>query len=60
LETTPISLLDRLRRILLERALAGGFFADPENENLLHTDPDLAPLRARPDFQAFVNELANR
>lgn len=34
---------------LLRRASAAGFFADPENQKLLHTDPDLAALRDRPE-----------
>ncbi|MGC8641940.1 MAG: protein kinase domain-containing protein [Isosphaeraceae bacterium] len=37
----------------LKEAVAGGF-ANPE---LYKTDPELDPLRARPDFQKFLQEL---
>jgi tetratricopeptide (TPR) repeat protein len=42
---------------LLRRAQAAGFFKDPPKIAHLNQDTDLAPLRARADFQNFVAEL---
>jgi serine/threonine-protein kinase len=39
---------------LLGQAQAAGFFKDPANAELLQTDKDLDPLRARADFQKLA------
>jgi hypothetical protein len=39
---------------LLKQAHAAGYFKDPANAELLKTDKDLDPLRARADFQQLA------
>ena len=40
--------------VVLRRAVAGGY----RNVARINRDPDLDPLRARPDFQALMMDLA--
>ena len=40
--------------VVLHRAVAAGY----RNDNWMRRDPDLDPLRARPDFQALIMDLA--
>jgi serine/threonine-protein kinase len=42
---------------LLKQAHAAGFFKDPANAELLQTDKDLDPLRARADFQQLATAV---
>jgi hypothetical protein len=42
----------------LGQARAAGFFPDPSHVALLERDPDLDPIRSRPDFRAFLLDLA--
>jgi hypothetical protein len=42
---------------LLSRARAAGLFQDLAYRTRLRDDPDLAPLRARPDFTALVKHV---
>jgi hypothetical protein len=44
--------LDRAM-VLLRRAIAGGY----RNLTWMRRDPDLDPLRTRPDFQALMMDL---
>jgi non-specific serine/threonine protein kinase/serine/threonine-protein kinase len=61
-DESKLSAADRLRRQLygkravdaLARAIAGGF----ANLQVCQTDPDLDPLRDRPDFQELLDDLA--
>jgi hypothetical protein len=39
---------------LLAQADAAGYFKDPAHVSHMHKDPDLDPLRARPDFQKLA------
>jgi serine/threonine-protein kinase len=43
---------------LLKQAHAAGFFKDPAHVELLKTDKDLDPLRARADFQQLATAVA--
>jgi serine/threonine protein kinase/broad specificity phosphatase PhoE len=43
---------------LLARAEAAGFFTTPAGHDGLRGDQDLAPLRARPDFQGLLERAA--
>jgi hypothetical protein len=45
---------------LLRRARQAGFFAEPGHVEGLKNNPDLAPLRARPDFRQLLTELEAR
>jgi hypothetical protein len=42
---------------LLKRVMETGFFDDPQFMNLIANDPDLAPLREREDYRAFIETL---
>jgi serine/threonine-protein kinase len=44
--------------VLLNRAHSSGLFEDASALESLKADPDLNPLRARPDFQDFLMDLA--
>jgi hypothetical protein len=43
---------------LLDRSRVAGYFRDPAQVDGLRNDADLDPLRARPDFQALMMDLA--
>jgi tetratricopeptide (TPR) repeat protein/tRNA A-37 threonylcarbamoyl transferase component Bud32 len=42
---------------LLRHAHAAGFFKDPQQRKQLQKDPDLNPLRQRPDFQQLLHDV---